>query len=39
VSGLRGSSDALAKDRRLRLVDHALHAGVVSVADLELLPD
>ena len=38
VSGLRGSSDALAKDRRLRLVDHALHAGTVSVADLELLP-
>lgn len=39
VSGLRGSSDALAKDRRLRLVDHALHAGTVSVDDLALLPD
>ena len=38
VSGLRGSSDALAKDRRLRLVDHALHAGTVSFADLDLLP-
>jgi len=38
VSGLRGSSDALAKDRRLRLVEHALHAGTVSAADLALLP-
>ena len=38
VSGLRGSSDALAKDRRLRLVEHALHAGTVSPADLALLP-
>jgi hypothetical protein len=39
VSGLRGSSDALARDRRLRLVDHALHAGVVTPADLALLDD
>jgi len=38
VSGLRGSSDALAKDRRLRLVDHALHAATVTSADLDLLP-
>ena len=37
VSGLRGSSDALARDRRLRLVDHALHAGIVTPADLALL--
>lgn len=37
VSGLRGSSDALARDRRLRLVDHAVHAGVVTVDDLALL--
>jgi hypothetical protein len=37
VSGLRGSTDALARDRRLRLVDHALHAGVVTPADLPLL--
>ena len=37
VSRLRGSTDALARDRRLRLVDHALHAGVVTPADLALL--
>ena len=37
VAGLRGSTDALARDRRLRLVDHALHAGVVTPADLALL--
>jgi hypothetical protein len=37
VSGLRGSSDALARDRRLRLVDHSVHAGVVTAEDLELL--
>ena len=39
VSGLRGSSDALARDRRLRLVDHAVNAGVVTPDDLALLPD
>jgi hypothetical protein len=37
VSGLRGSTDALARDRRLRLVDHAVHAGVVTAADLASL--
>ncbi|MEO5899092.1 MAG: hypothetical protein ABIR68_03035 [Ilumatobacteraceae bacterium] len=37
VSGLRGSSDALARDRRLRLVDHSVHAGVVTADDLGLL--
>lgn len=37
VSGLRGSSDLLARDRRLRLVEHALHAGVVAAGDLDLL--
>lgn len=39
VSGLRGSSDALARDRRLRLVDHALHAGIVTPDDLALLDE
>ncbi len=39
VSGLRGSSDALARDRRVRLVDHAVHAGVVTADDLALLSD
>jgi hypothetical protein len=38
VSGLRGTSDALARDRRLRLVDHAINAGVVTADDLVLLP-
>lgn len=37
VSGLRGSIDALARDRRLRLVDHAVNAGVVTADDLVLL--
>jgi hypothetical protein len=37
VAGLRGSTDALARDRRLRLVDHALHAAIVTPADLPLL--
>lgn len=38
VSGLRGSSDLLARDRRVRLVEHALDSGVVTAADLSLLP-
>jgi hypothetical protein len=38
VSGLRGSSDLLARDRRVRLVEHALDTGVVTGADLSLLP-
>jgi len=37
VSGLRGSSDLLAKDRRVRLTDHAVHAGIITAADLPLL--
>lgn len=37
VSGLRGSSDLLARDRRLRLAEHALDAGIVTTADLALL--
>ena len=37
VGGLRGSSDLLARDRRVRLVDHVVHAGVISAADLALL--
>ena len=39
VGGLRGSTDALARDRRLRLVDHALHSGIVTPADLPLLEE
>ncbi len=34
VSGLHGSTDRLAKDRRLRLAEHAIHAGIVSADDL-----
>lgn len=37
VAGLHGSTDALARDRRVRLVDHAIHAGIVTPADLPLL--
>lgn len=37
VAGLVGDSSTLARDRRLRLVEHALHAGVISRADLPLL--
>ena len=37
VSGLRGSSDLLARDRRVRLTDHVVHAGIISAADLPLL--
>lgn len=39
VSGLRGSSDSLARDRRVRLVEHALHAGIISAGDLTLLDE
>lgn len=39
VSGLRGSSDLLARDRRLRLVEHVITSGVITDADLALLPD
>jgi len=38
VSGLRGSSDLLARDRRVRLVEHALDTGIVTSADLSRLP-
>lgn len=34
VSGLHGSTDRLAKDRRTRLAEHAIHSGIVSVDDL-----
>lgn len=34
VSGLHGSADRLAKDRRSRLAEHVIHAGIVSVDDL-----
>ena len=37
VSGLHGTSDSLARDRRVRLVDHVVHAGVVTSDDLVLL--
>ncbi len=39
VSGLRGSSDALARDRRARLAEHVVHAGIVTARDLPLLDD
>jgi hypothetical protein len=39
VSGLHGSSDSLARDRRSRLVDHAVNAGVVTSDDLALLSE
>lgn len=39
VSGLRGSSDLLARDRRLRLVEHVVTSGVITDKDLALLPD
>lgn len=39
VSGLRGSSDSLARDRRLRLVEHALHAGIITPGDLAMLDE
>lgn len=38
VSGLRGSSDLLARDRRVRLVEHIVDASVVGPDDLALLP-
>jgi hypothetical protein len=37
VSGLHGSTDTLARDRRLRLVDYVLHAGLVTRRDLARL--
>ena len=37
IGGLRGSSDLLARDRRVRLTDHVVHAGIISAADLPLL--
>lgn len=39
VAGLRGSSDLLARDRRMRLVEHVVDAGVVRVDDLAMLDD
>jgi hypothetical protein len=38
IGGLRGSVDQLATDRRRRLVDHAIESGLVTEADLGLLP-
>lgn len=35
VSGLHGSADRLAKDRRTRLAEHAINAGIVSTDDLK----
>jgi len=35
VSGLHGSTDRLAKDRRTRLAEHAIHNGIVSTDDLK----
>lgn len=34
ISGLHGSTDRLAKDRRTRLAEHAIHAGIVAGDDL-----
>jgi hypothetical protein len=38
VGGLRGSVDQLATDRRRRLVDHAIESGLITRAQLDLLP-
>jgi hypothetical protein len=38
VSGLKGSIDQLASDRRRRLVDHAIEIGLITAADLGSLP-
>jgi hypothetical protein len=38
IGGLRGSVDQLATDRRRRLVEHAIESGLVTHADLDLLP-
>ncbi len=35
VSGLHGSADQLAKDRRTRLAEHVVHAGIVRVEHLD----
>ncbi|MFK7918949.1 MAG: FHA domain-containing protein [Ilumatobacter sp.] len=35
VAGLHGSSDRLAKDRRTRLAEHVVEAGIVSPQDVE----
>jgi hypothetical protein len=39
IPGLRGSERHLAMDRRRRLVEYALSSGLVTAADLALLPD
>lgn len=36
VTGLHGSSDRLAKDRRARLAEHVVHAGIVRPEHLDL---
>lgn len=38
VSGLRGQAGVMANDRRSRLVEHSIEAGIVGSDDLELLP-
>ena len=38
VSGLRGSSDLLARDRRVRLVEHALDTGIVTAGGPQPAP-
>ena len=35
VAGLHGSSDRLAKDRRTRLAEHVIEAGIVTPADID----
>ncbi len=38
VSGLRGQAGVMASDRRSRLVQHSIEAGIVTANDLTLLP-
>lgn len=39
VAGLHGSSDRLAKDRRTRLAEHVIEAGIVTLADIDAAGD
>ncbi len=39
VAGLRGDSSGMATNRRQRLVDYSISSGIVTAADLQLLPD
>jgi len=39
VAGLRGDASEMATNRRQRLVDYSISSGLITAADLELLPD